>query len=192
MSVLIVLFTLALLGAGVYLYFKKKNETASSTDTSPKVPENDKTTTESIAVSEEPNSSPALNTANESVETKTPEIKTTETESIETSSSEAPIAEIQPEIIANKAESTIIDQAATYTTSTLTQPEVLTSVIVETHSHSSTKPNLPEDSSLRRHYLTELKAKVVADLAPSPTDSTLKRHYDSMLQYKLDQAISND
>jgi len=47
------------------------------------------------------------------------------------------------------------------------------------------KPRLPEDSMLRRHYLTHLRALVESGMPPRPTDSTLRRHYDSMIECDL-------
>ncbi|HSN22880.1 MAG TPA: hypothetical protein VLS45_01715, partial [Methylomicrobium sp.] len=46
----------------------------------------------------------------------------------------------------------------------------------------STKPGLPEDSMLRRHYLTTLRVKIESNLSlPSrPTESMLRRHFDAM------------
>ncbi len=41
--------------------------------------------------------------------------------------------------------------------------------------------NIPEDSTLRRHFLSNLKSQVEAELFPRPTCSTLKRHYDSLV-----------
>lgn len=40
---------------------------------------------------------------------------------------------------------------------------------------------LPEDSMLRRHYLTHLQAEKRPYVPSRPTDSMLRRHYDSML-----------
>ena len=45
---------------------------------------------------------------------------------------------------------------------------------------------LPEDSVLRRHYLTHLQAEREALNNPYPTDSTLRRHYDAMVKIQLD------
>jgi hypothetical protein len=59
---------------------------------------------------------------------------------------------------------------------------------------SSTENNslLPQDSILRRHYLTHL-CNIVESLAPQrPTDSVLSRHYDAMLVAKLVQCSTNE
>lgn len=49
--------------------------------------------------------------------------------------------------------------------------------------------NLPEDSMLRRHYLTHLRALVESRMPPRPTDSTLRRHYDSMLENEVENLL---
>jgi outer membrane biosynthesis protein TonB len=48
---------------------------------------------------------------------------------------------------------------------------------------------IPEDSALRRHFLSALKAKVVATLPPCPTDSSLKRHYDTTVQAEIEKIV---
>lgn len=44
---------------------------------------------------------------------------------------------------------------------------------------------VPEDSSLRRHYLTQRRAELLADLGDEPSDSTLKRHYQQLVAAKI-------
>lgn len=59
----------------------------------------------------------------------------------------------------------------------------------EIQSPAQTKPapaaikqqeQIPEDSTLRRHYLSTRQAEKQAVSHPYPTDSTLRRHYESM------------
>lgn len=38
---------------------------------------------------------------------------------------------------------------------------------------------IPEDSMLRRHFLSLLRSQIEADLPPQPTDSILRRHFES-------------
>lgn len=45
---------------------------------------------------------------------------------------------------------------------------------------------MPEDSTLRRHFLTQVQAEVEAQLASRPTDSALRRHYDSLVKAKME------
>ncbi|QWF70353.1 hypothetical protein KEF85_13555 [Methylomonas paludis] len=49
----------------------------------------------------------------------------------------------------------------------------------------SLKATIPEDSTLKRHFLTQLQASISAQLPPKPSDATLKRHYDALVQAKL-------
>ncbi len=51
--------------------------------------------------------------------------------------------------------------------------------------------NLPQDSILRRHYLTHLRT-MIETLAPTrPTDSVLCRHYDAMIAAKIGQCLND-
>lgn len=56
------------------------------------------------------------------------------------------------------------------------KPEV---AVVDTHIQQ------PEDSALRRHYLTQRQAEIFAELGGEPSDSTLKRHYQQLLAAKI-------
>ncbi len=49
--------------------------------------------------------------------------------------------------------------------------------------------NLPEDSMLRRHYLTHVRSMIETLHGPRPTDSALKRHYDSMIAFELEDCL---
>ncbi|WP_347986965.1 hypothetical protein [Methylomonas sp. AM2-LC] len=49
---------------------------------------------------------------------------------------------------------------------------------------------MPEDATLRRHFLTQAQSEVAALLAPRPTDSTLIRHYDSLFNTKLKEYLT--
>ncbi|GEM_PF-2449179 len=44
---------------------------------------------------------------------------------------------------------------------------------------------VPQDSTLKRHFMTQLLSETEASLEPRPTDATLKRHYDQLLESKL-------
>ena len=50
---------------------------------------------------------------------------------------------------------------------------------------------LPQDSVLRRHYLTYLRTSVEQLLSSEPTDSVLKRHYRAIVDSSLEQALSS-
>jgi hypothetical protein len=51
-------------------------------------------------------------------------------------------------------------------------------------------PKIPEDSQLRRHYITHIYAQVEAGLPPRPTDSTLRRHHDSLLENEVKSRLA--
>jgi hypothetical protein len=50
--------------------------------------------------------------------------------------------------------------------------------------------NLPQDSMLRRHYLTHLRAMIESLKPPHPTDVSLGRHYDSIITAEMEQCLS--
>ncbi len=50
---------------------------------------------------------------------------------------------------------------------------------------------LPQDSVLRRHFLSHLYTMIEALSPPRPTDSVLLRHYDTMMVAKIDQCLNN-
>ncbi len=51
--------------------------------------------------------------------------------------------------------------------------------------------NLPQDSILRRHYLTYLSTMIESLNGPRPTDSSLRRHYDSLITTEITQCLSD-
>jgi hypothetical protein len=53
------------------------------------------------------------------------------------------------------------------------------------------KMKIPEDSTLRRHFITQLITEIEGSLPPRPTDSTLRRHYDYMLETMKEQRLSS-
>lgn len=48
---------------------------------------------------------------------------------------------------------------------------------------------IPEDSTLRRHFISALQVEIEAGMPPRPTDSSLKRHYDATVQAELDNLL---
>ena len=48
---------------------------------------------------------------------------------------------------------------------------------------------IPEDSTLKRHFLSALKIEVETGMGTRPTDSALKRHYDAAVQTELDNIL---
>jgi cyanate lyase len=57
---------------------------------------------------------------------------------------------------------------------------------IQAEAETANEAWLPEDSVLRRHYLTQLQAEREALSNPYPTDSTLRRHYDAMVKIQVD------
>ena len=51
-------------------------------------------------------------------------------------------------------------------------------------------PVIPEDATLRRHFLTHVQSEVANLLGNRPTDSTLKRHYDSLFSSKVSEYLA--
>jgi hypothetical protein len=52
-------------------------------------------------------------------------------------------------------------------------------------SSKTLKQQLPQDSILKRHYLTKIQFDIESVLPPRPTDSILKRHYDSLIATEM-------
>jgi len=50
---------------------------------------------------------------------------------------------------------------------------------------------LPEDSVLRRHFITQLRSEIELELFPRPTDATLQRHYDALVAAKLENRLTS-
>lgn len=69
------------------------------------------------------------------------------------------------------------------------------SVKPQTHEATASPPennsSLPEDSILKRHYLTHVCTLVEALVPPRPTDAVLCRHYDAMILAKIDQCLND-
>jgi len=58
---------------------------------------------------------------------------------------------------------------------------------------SSTPENslLPQDSMLKRHYLTHLRA-MIDSLSPCPTDLALSRHHNTQITAVIEQCLNNE
>lgn len=59
------------------------------------------------------------------------------------------------------------------------QPQVKPEPVIVYGAH------VPEDSMLRRHFITHLKSIIVSLTGPRPTDSALSRHYDTQIASEL-------
>ncbi len=49
---------------------------------------------------------------------------------------------------------------------------------------------MPEDSTLKRHFLSSLEAEVKSAYAFQPSDSMLKRHYDAQVAAEVNKKLS--
>lgn len=63
-----------------------------------------------------------------------------------------------------------------------------TAVMSPTENNSS---SLPQDSILKRHYLTHVCTMIESIYPPRPTDSVLCRHYDAMIVTEIDRCLNN-
>jgi len=52
------------------------------------------------------------------------------------------------------------------------------------------KIQIPEDSALKRHFISALKSEIEANMPARPTEATLQRHYDAEVQTELDKLLS--
>ena len=51
------------------------------------------------------------------------------------------------------------------------------------------KQKMPEDSILKRHFITHIRSQVESALGPRPTDSILKRHYDTLVKSEMEKYV---
>lgn len=56
--------------------------------------------------------------------------------------------------------------------------------------NGANKASLPEDSTLRRHFLSQLRAEIERQLPPKPSDSVLRRHFEQLLQCELENRLA--
>lgn len=68
----------------------------------------------------------------------------------------------------------------------------VTEVLAVKSAVAQTGHRIPEDSVLRRHFISHLRSEIAATLAPRPTDSTLRRHHDAMLDVTLQQRLEQE
>ena len=90
----------------------------------------------------------------------------------------APAAEPEPEVAEPEPAVSVIAEPVAVA-------EVVVTPAAVTVATASAKSAIPEDVVLRRHYLTQRKAEILASLPAQPSDSTLKRHYQQLLDAKL-------
>jgi hypothetical protein len=51
--------------------------------------------------------------------------------------------------------------------------------------------NAPQDSTLKRHFLSHLREMSESLKHPRPTDSSLSRHYDSLINAEIEQCVND-
>ena len=59
----------------------------------------------------------------------------------------------------------------------------------KTNKITDIKRQIPEDSTLKRHFLTNLRAQIESEFHSRPTDAVLKRHYDSLITSKVEDYL---
>jgi hypothetical protein len=50
---------------------------------------------------------------------------------------------------------------------------------------------IPEDSTLRRHFLTQLRAEVEADIVPKDVDDNLKHYYAANVAAEIQKRLEH-
>ncbi|MFA5984241.1 MAG: hypothetical protein WC782_09510 [Methylococcaceae bacterium] len=51
---------------------------------------------------------------------------------------------------------------------------------------------IPEDSMLKRHFLSQIQAEIESQLPIKPTEATLKRHYETEIKARLERYLSTN
>jgi hypothetical protein len=59
-----------------------------------------------------------------------------------------------------------------------------------TSTNVKSKLLVPEDSTLRRHFLTHLRAKIEDDLLPEQIDPTLRHYYEASIAAEFQKRLS--
>ncbi|HWP00366.1 MAG TPA: hypothetical protein VNL74_07045 [Methylococcus sp.] len=52
--------------------------------------------------------------------------------------------------------------------------------------------NLPQDSVLRRHYLSHVRYMIESVTFPRPVDSVLRRHYEQLIAGEMDACLGDE
>lgn len=51
------------------------------------------------------------------------------------------------------------------------------------------QPLIPEDSTLKRHFLTNLRSSLESEFSPRPTCSMLSRHHDALIAVEMGKRL---
>ena len=54
----------------------------------------------------------------------------------------------------------------------------------------TTKSKIPEDSVLRRHFISHIRSLIENEMSNRPTDSVLKRHYETLVNTELENRLA--
>ena len=108
---------------------------------------------------------------------------------------DAPVKNAQPLVKDNVdiETATTLPESTPVETATIVEDVLITAAPVQFASSDETtvsKLRIPEDSTLRRHFLTQIRMQIEKSLAPKPTDATLKRHYENLIAAKLDNFLN--
>lgn len=55
--------------------------------------------------------------------------------------------------------------------------------------NASAKREIPQDSILKRHFISQLRAEIEAGMVARPSDSVLRRHYESLVGAELEKRL---
>jgi hypothetical protein len=110
---------------------------------------------------------------------KAPEIKPI----VEPLARNEPVAKVEPKVKVAKAEPKIKTEEKV--ANVATPKKVAASKLIASTKVTKSDVQIPQDSTLRRHYLSELHVMLQNCKVNRPTDSTLARHYDESVQVML-------
>lgn len=88
---------------------------------------------------------------------------------------------VQDEIAAQPAETAVVEQQEIVENTGVAAEVQVAEVAPVVSTPVVAEEKIPEDSTLRRHYLSKRQAEREAITNPFPTDATLRRHYESMV-----------
>jgi len=73
----------------------------------------------------------------------------------------------------------------------IVEPEpVIAEVAEEKPVETALKLQVPQDSTLKRHFIAGLKADIESNMPARPSDATLRLQYDTEVQAELDKLLS--
>lgn len=95
----------------------------------------------------------------------------------------------QPVVLSRPKKTTTIEQAVRQDASiALAAPLVTVTKSLQTD--DEVKGKLPEDSVLKRHFISQLQAEIQLEFSVRPTDSVLRRHFDHLIGLELKKRLA--